>query len=323
MKQAFVEIYISLSEPQQFSSSQSSEIKTPQGRAKHGIAGGRGSSNRKLGARLQKGLPLVSAEYARDKPLARNPQRPPVWHNGTGVFELQKAAELTDERQSMRSCRFSLGASASNVVLHDGQRDQRIFRRQTSSEKTIQLAQRTALLPVAITHGTLLSEELTKLRGQWREELGVGLGGNGAHRVTSSSAMATVRNPLISTRMYPYVVKVDWCPRTSAIDLSGCPAAKSRVASVWRNKYRPRRPFRSAKPTRRKASRMMEAKLFSTANGSKGAQCRRKMMRLFEAGRPSRRYSLSASAMSGRSGRTSCLPVLTCCRSIRASRQWM
>src|SRR5258708_17415179 len=164
MKQAFVEIYISLSEPQQFSSSQSSQIKNPQGRAQHGIAGGRGSSNRKLGARLQKGLPLVSAEYARDKPLARNPQRPPVWHNGTGVFELQKAAELTDERQSMRSCRFSLGASASNVVLHVGKRDQRIFRRQTSSVKTILLAQRTTILPVAITLRTRLSQPLTHIQ---------------------------------------------------------------------------------------------------------------------------------------------------------------
>ena len=102
MKQAFVEIYISLSEPQQFSSSQSSQIKNPQGRAQHGIAGGRGSSNRKLGARLQKGLPLVSAEYARDKPLARNPQRPPVWHNGTGVFVLP---QLKSEESVNEKCR--------------------------------------------------------------------------------------------------------------------------------------------------------------------------------------------------------------------------
>jgi hypothetical protein len=43
MKQAFVKIYISLSEPQQFSSSQSSQKENSQGRAQHCIASGRDS----------------------------------------------------------------------------------------------------------------------------------------------------------------------------------------------------------------------------------------------------------------------------------------
>ena len=68
---------------------------------------------------------------------------------------------------------------------------------------------------------------------------------------------------------------------------------------------------------------MFSVRLFSGANGSKGAQCRRKTVRADEAGRPLRMYALSASATSGNRGSARGLPVLSCRRSMRPPRQSM
>jgi hypothetical protein len=76
---------------------------------------------------LKETFALVSAEYARHKSLANYPQGPAIRHDRARVFEAQKAADLSDKSKPMRARRFRFGAPSGYVVMHNLQRDQRIF----------------------------------------------------------------------------------------------------------------------------------------------------------------------------------------------------
>src|ERR1022692_4353285 len=101
----------------------------------------------------------------------------------------------------MSAIRLRFSAPSSNVIVHNSHRDNRIFWREASIEKTIQLAQRAPLLSIAVTHGVLLSEEPYQFWGHRRDEFGGGTCWQGVHRITSSAEMATLRKPATSTRV--------------------------------------------------------------------------------------------------------------------------
>ena len=63
----------------------------------------------------------------------------------------------------MRAGRLRFSAPSRYVIVHNGQRDNRVFWRKASVEKSIQLAQRAPLFSIAVAHGVLLSEELDQL----------------------------------------------------------------------------------------------------------------------------------------------------------------
>jgi hypothetical protein len=157
------EIAIGLRKPQQFSSSQPSQIEQTQCGTKNIRPYRRSLARRKLGTSLQETAALISAEHARQKLLSHDPQGPAIRYDYTGIVQAQDAADLPDERQPVRACRLRFGASPSDVLVHNCGSDERITCGQASAQKKIQLAQDAGFLSIAVAHCMLQAEEPREL----------------------------------------------------------------------------------------------------------------------------------------------------------------
>jgi len=116
---AGLEIKIGLRKPQQFSSSQPSQVEKTQRGAKNSRPYRRPLPRRKLGTGLQEVAALISAEHARQKLLSHDPQGPAIRYNHMGVVQAQEATDLPDDRQPVRACRLRFGASPGDVFVHN------------------------------------------------------------------------------------------------------------------------------------------------------------------------------------------------------------
>jgi hypothetical protein len=123
---AGVEIEIGLRKPQQFSSSQPSQVEKTQRGAKNSRPYRGPLPPRKLGTSLQETAALISAEHARQKLLPDNPQGPAIRYYHTGIVQAQEAADLPDERQAVGACRLRFSTSPGNVLVHNCGGDDRI-----------------------------------------------------------------------------------------------------------------------------------------------------------------------------------------------------
>src|SRR5580658_7161580 len=123
---AGLEIEIGLRKPQQFSSSQSSQVEKTQRGAKNSRPYGRPLPRRKLGTGLQEAAALITAEHARQKLLSHDPQGPAIRYDHTGIVQAQEAPDLPDKRQAVRTCRLRFGASPGDVLVHNCGSDERI-----------------------------------------------------------------------------------------------------------------------------------------------------------------------------------------------------
>ena len=123
---AGLEIKIGLRKPQQFSSSQPSQVEKTQRGAKNSRPYRRPLPRRKLGTGLQEAATFIAAEHPRQKLLSHDPQGPAIRYDYTGIVQAQEAADLPDERQSVRACRFRFGASPGDVLVHNCGSDERI-----------------------------------------------------------------------------------------------------------------------------------------------------------------------------------------------------
>jgi len=160
---AGLEIEIGLRKPQQFSSSQPSQVEKTQRGAKNSRPYRRPLPRRKLGTGLQETAALISAEHARQKLLPDDPQGPAIRYDHTGIVQAQEAADLPDERQAVRACRLRFGASPGNELVHNCGIENRISYGQPSAQKTVEVAQDATFLSIAVTHCMLQGEELREL----------------------------------------------------------------------------------------------------------------------------------------------------------------
>ena len=87
MEQTRVEVNIGVCESQKFSGPQSGKVQKAQGGAQDCVARRRCPSLRQFCAGLQEALTLVSAEDARHKFLAHNPQGPAIRYDRADIFE--------------------------------------------------------------------------------------------------------------------------------------------------------------------------------------------------------------------------------------------
>jgi hypothetical protein len=87
MEQTRVEVNIGMCESQKLSGPQSAKVHKAQSGAQDCVARRRCPSSRQFCAGLQEALTLVSAEHARHKFLAHNPQGPAIRYDCAGIFE--------------------------------------------------------------------------------------------------------------------------------------------------------------------------------------------------------------------------------------------
>jgi hypothetical protein len=127
MQHACVEVDIGLRESQKLSGSQAGKIQKAQGRAQDCVPNRRRPPIRQLSASLQETFALVSAEYPWHKFLPHNPQGAAIRDNRPGVFETQEATDFPHDRQAMRAGRLRFSAPSRYVIMHNGQRDNRVF----------------------------------------------------------------------------------------------------------------------------------------------------------------------------------------------------
>lgn len=160
---AGLEIEIGLCKAQQFSSSQTSQVKKAQRGAKNSRPYRGPLPGRKLGTGLQETAALISTENTWQKLLSHDSQGPAVWYDHTGIVQSKEAADLPDEREAVRACRLRFGAPPRDVLVHNGGSDERIGCSQTSAQKTVELAQSATFLSIAITHCVFHGQEPRKL----------------------------------------------------------------------------------------------------------------------------------------------------------------
>src|SRR5579864_9048283 len=84
---AGLEIEIGVRKPQQFSSSQPSQVEKTQRGAKNSRPYRRPLPRRKLGTGLQKTAALISAKHARHKRRSQDPQGPAIRYDHTGIVQ--------------------------------------------------------------------------------------------------------------------------------------------------------------------------------------------------------------------------------------------
>jgi hypothetical protein len=160
---AGLEIKIALRKPQQFSSSQTSQVEKTQRGAKNSRPYRRHLPRRKLGTGYKETAALIAAEHARQKLLSHDPQGPAVRYDHTGIVQAQEAADFSDERQAVCACRLRFGASPGDVLVHNCGSDERINCGQASAQKTVEVAQDATFLSIAVTHCMLQGEEPREL----------------------------------------------------------------------------------------------------------------------------------------------------------------
>jgi hypothetical protein len=157
---------------------------------------------------------------------------------------------------------------------------------QASVQKTIQLAQRAAFLSKAVAQSVFLSEEPHQQgaigeMSSGEESAGrafIGLPPHGdGHASQSAHLDPGVTVGGLGGRVAKHVG--DCFKRLPG----GQQLSRQRMAK----QVEATAPGRLARPTRRRASRMIVARLFSAATGSNGAQWRRKTVRFVDTGRPS------------------------------------
>jgi hypothetical protein len=163
MQNAGLEIEIGLRKPQQFSSSQPSQVEKTQRGAKNSRSYRRPLPRRKLGTGLQETAALISAEHARQKLLSNDPQGLAIRYDHTGIVQTQEAADLPDERQAVRASRLRFGASPGDVLVYNCGSDERISCGQAGAQKTVEVAQDATFLSIAVTHCMLQGEEPREL----------------------------------------------------------------------------------------------------------------------------------------------------------------
>jgi len=160
---AGLEIEVGLRKPQQFSSSQPSQVENTQRGAKNSRSYRRPLPRRKLGTGLQETAALISAEHAGQKLLPDDPQGTAIRYDHTGIVQAQEAADLPDERQAVRACRLRFGASPGDELVHNCGSDNRVRCGQASAQKTVEVAQDATFLSIAVAHCMFQGKEPREL----------------------------------------------------------------------------------------------------------------------------------------------------------------
>jgi hypothetical protein len=86
-----------------------------------------------------------------------------IRYDHTGIVQAQEAADLPDERQAVRACRLRFGASPGDVLVHNCGSDERISCGQAGAQKTVEVAQDTTFLSIAVAHCMLQGDEPREL----------------------------------------------------------------------------------------------------------------------------------------------------------------